>query len=223
MTDTQIFEPEGRAIPFVDEGDGPVKLVLIQERGLAADVLGVVGHYLAEEAGFHVGTADEVTPSANAESLRATAPERASIKVVEGGDHLFPMTHPIETAVTRTPRPEWPRRSGSEVSGDLREHGEGHGALVVHARVEDLVVERGGSGLVEEQARARQLDDLIGGLRIGGHGDGETGRARVVLRLGGVDAQPGGRRVVLSTHEGRHDGGGVVGEGEHELSFPVGA
>lgn len=42
MTDTQIFEPDGRAIPFVDEGEGPVKLVLIQEQGLAADVLGVV-------------------------------------------------------------------------------------------------------------------------------------------------------------------------------------
>jgi len=54
MTDTQIFEPDGRAIPFVDEGDGPVKLVLIQERDVAADVLGVVAHYLAEEAGFHV-------------------------------------------------------------------------------------------------------------------------------------------------------------------------
>jgi len=188
MTDTQIFEPEGRAIPFVDEGDGPVKLVLIQERGLAADVLGVVGHYLAEEAGFHVvrighraddadisiddrvadalavidhlglgdtwigghgvggtiarsfalahpervnglallgvedvetplapvipvlliqGTADKVTPPANAESLRATAPERASIKVVEGGDHLFPMTHPIETAVVLEEYLDW--------------------------------------------------------------------------------------------------------------------
>lgn len=54
MTETQIFEPEGRAIHFVDEGEGPVKLVLIQERGLEGDVLGVVGHYLAEEAGFHV-------------------------------------------------------------------------------------------------------------------------------------------------------------------------
>lgn len=54
MTDTQIFEPDGRAIPFADEGDGPVKLVLIQEQGLAADVLGVAAHYLAEEAGFHV-------------------------------------------------------------------------------------------------------------------------------------------------------------------------
>lgn len=179
MTDTQIFEPDGRAIPFVDEGDGPVKLVLIQEHGLAADVLSVVGHYLAEEAGFHVlrvghragaaevsfeervedalavidhvgledtwfgghgfggtvaralvasqgdrvngllllgveeadiplppaipvliiqGTADAVTPAANAERLQSAAPERVSIKTIEGGEHLFPMTDPIDTA-----------------------------------------------------------------------------------------------------------------------------
>ena len=52
MTEIQTFEPDGRAIPFVEEGDGPVKLVLIPERG--QDALGVVGHYLAEEAGFHV-------------------------------------------------------------------------------------------------------------------------------------------------------------------------
>lgn len=180
MTDTQIFEPEGRAVPFVDEGDGPVKLVLIQEQGLAADVLGVVGHYLAEEAGFHVlrvgyrsgdaevslddrvddvlavidhvglqdtwigghgfggtiarvlaaahhervngllllgveendialapvipvliiqGTDDTETPPVNGAQLQAAAPERASVKSIAGGDHLFPMTHPIETAV----------------------------------------------------------------------------------------------------------------------------
>lgn len=179
MTDTQIFEPEGRAIPFVDEGDGPVKLVLIQEYGLAADVLSIVGHYLAEEAGFHVlrvghradavelsfddrvsdalavidhvglqdtwfgghgfggtvaralvaahpdrangllmlgvedadielppalpvliiqGDGDTVTPLANAEHVQSSAPERVSIKTVQG-DHLFPMTDPIETAV----------------------------------------------------------------------------------------------------------------------------
>lgn len=180
MTETQTFEPEGRAIPFVDEGDGPVKLVLIQERGLPADVLSVVGHYLAEEAGFHVlrishrvddtdvsledrvedalavidhvglqdtwigghgfggtvaralaaahhdrvngllllgveereipvapvipvliiqGADDTETPPANGERLQSTVPERASVKSIAGGDHLFPMTHPIETAV----------------------------------------------------------------------------------------------------------------------------
>lgn len=54
MTDDQIFEPEGRAIPYVEEGDGPVKLVLIPEPGEGRDALAVVAHYLAEEAGFHV-------------------------------------------------------------------------------------------------------------------------------------------------------------------------
>ncbi len=52
MTDIQFFEPEGRRIPYVVEGDSEVKLVLIPERG--QDAMGVVGHYLAEEAGFHV-------------------------------------------------------------------------------------------------------------------------------------------------------------------------
>lgn len=181
MTDTQIFEPDGRAVPYVDEGDGPVKLVLIQEHGLPADVLGVVAHYLAEEAGFHVlrigyrgdesadvslddrvddalavidhvglqdtwigghgfggtvaralaaahhhrvngllllgveerdipvapvipvliiqGSDDSTTPPANGERLHITVPERASVKSIAGADHLFPMTHPIETAV----------------------------------------------------------------------------------------------------------------------------
>lgn len=190
MTDTQIFEPDGRAIPFVDEGDGPVKLVLIQERDVAADVLGVVAHYLAEEAGFHVvrighradvkgeevsldarvedalavidhvglgdtwigghgfggtiarafavahadrvnglallgveenetplapvmpvliiqGTKDLSTPFANGEQLQSTAPERASVKSIDGADHLFPMTHPIETAVVIEEYLDW--------------------------------------------------------------------------------------------------------------------
>lgn len=190
MTDTQIFEPDGRAIPFVDEGDGPVKLVLIQERDLAADVLGVVSHYLAEEAGFHVlrighraeakreevslddrvedalavidhvglgdtwvgghgfggtvarafalahadrvnglallaveesdiplapvmpvliiqGTKDIDAPFANGEQLQSMAPERASVKSIDGADHLFPMTHPIETAVVIEEYLDW--------------------------------------------------------------------------------------------------------------------
>lgn len=52
MTEIRYFEPEDRRIPFVEEGEGPVKLVLVPERG--EDALGVVGHYLAEEAGFHI-------------------------------------------------------------------------------------------------------------------------------------------------------------------------
>ncbi|MGF6821694.1 pimeloyl-ACP methyl ester carboxylesterase [Microbacterium sp. ZKA21] len=178
MSDSSIFDPTGRAVPYVDEGEGPVALVLIPEARTDNDVLGIVAHYLAEEAGFrvlrighrpdetslaersddviavmdHVGladawigghgfggsvartvvaehpdrsngllllgvedaeialapvlpvlivqaSADEVTPVANAERLHATAPERSSIKTVEGADHLFPVTHPVETAV----------------------------------------------------------------------------------------------------------------------------
>ena len=34
MTDTQIFEPDGRAVPYAVEGDGPVKLVLIPAQTL---------------------------------------------------------------------------------------------------------------------------------------------------------------------------------------------
>ena len=45
------------------------------------------------------GSEDTVTPPANGERLQATAPERASVKSLEGADHFFPVTHPIETAV----------------------------------------------------------------------------------------------------------------------------
>lgn len=178
MNDIEIFEPEGRAIPYAVEGDGPVGLVLIPDGGLDSAALGVVAHYLAEEAGFHVvrvgaradsagldervedvravidhvglehtwigghgsggpvarrfaaahtdrvngllllgvtdadiplapvipvlivqAPDDEVTPAANGERLLATAPERASIKTVSRGGHVFPITNPIETAV----------------------------------------------------------------------------------------------------------------------------
>ena len=44
------------------------------------------------------GTADEVTPIAESERLVASAPAIASLKTVEGGGHLFPVTHPGETS-----------------------------------------------------------------------------------------------------------------------------
>ena len=184
MAETQIFEPAGRAIPYIDEGEGPTSLILIPERGLDGDALGVIAHYLAEEAGFRVvrigsrtdsdgsetvgamseraddaaavidhldlggswigghgtggtvaravaaghsdrvngllllavedeqiplpssmpvliiqGTHDAITPPANGERLQSTASDRASIAAIDRGDHLFPMTHPVETAV----------------------------------------------------------------------------------------------------------------------------
>jgi pimeloyl-ACP methyl ester carboxylesterase len=180
VTETQTFEPDGRALTFTEEGDGPVRLVLIPEPDHDRDALGVVAHYLAEEAGFHVvrvgsrldaegagpsdrvddvvalldhlgfdrvwigghgaggtvarsvvaqhphrangllllgvedddvalapvipvlviqGGDDDVTPAALGEALKATAPDRTSVTTLDGAGHLFPLTHPIDTAV----------------------------------------------------------------------------------------------------------------------------
>src|SRR5690554_477410 len=177
MTDSGSFEKDGRAVPYAVEGDGPVSLVLLAPNDLQGDGLGVVAHYLAEEAGFQIvrigsgpadassiddrvadavtvaehleitdtwvggrgfggtiarqfaaahhgrvngllllgveevdiplpsalpvliiqGSDDEVTPPANGEHLRAIAPERTSVTTLDGADHQFPATHPVET------------------------------------------------------------------------------------------------------------------------------
>src|SRR6478735_511161 len=53
LAETQIFEPDGRAIPYADDrADGPA-LVLIPGRGLNISYLGPLTHALAEED-FHV-------------------------------------------------------------------------------------------------------------------------------------------------------------------------
>ena len=188
MTDIQIFEPEGRAIPYAVEGDGP-GLVLIAGQGLGVDYLGSVAHWMAGEdfrvvrigsrrpagladaaapagtavsmsdlaqdvvdvmdhagvatawVGGHAfggqrdiarhhriperfrdaevepmqiaartasplaplapgvpvlvlqGTDDTVTPVANGDALKASAPDRVSVVAIEGGTHMFPATH----------------------------------------------------------------------------------------------------------------------------------
>jgi len=178
VTDTLVFEPDGRAIPYVDEGhgDGP-SLVLIAEPAREA-ALASIAHILAGEGirvltlgarkdaaaasrdeliadalevmdhvglrggwiGGHgtggtvaraltaahpdralgvlllgvedtdaapapaipvlvvQGSDDDVTPPAHGERFRETMPERASVVTIAGGGHLFPTTHPVDTA-----------------------------------------------------------------------------------------------------------------------------
>lgn len=48
MADTEIFEPDGRAIPYAVEGQGPA-LVLIAGKGLTIDYLGLLSHSVSEE------------------------------------------------------------------------------------------------------------------------------------------------------------------------------
>ncbi len=189
MAENGIVEVADRAVSYAVEGEGPVSLVLIPERGLDADALGVVSHYLAQEAGFRVvrvgvsalqagagavnervgdvvavmdhlglgrawigghgsgGTVarevaaahtdrvngllllgvedeplplppaipvliiqasdDDITPPSNAERLQSAASDRASIKRIEGADHLFPLTRPVETAVAIEEYLDW--------------------------------------------------------------------------------------------------------------------
>jgi pimeloyl-ACP methyl ester carboxylesterase len=177
MPALQSLARDTRVVPFVDEGEGPVTLVLVPEHSLDGDALGAIAHYLAEEAGFRIirvgesaadaadpdervadvvavldhlavsdtwvgghgaggtvaravasahaeridgllllgveesdvplapaipvliiqGTDDVETPPANGERLQSSAADRATVRTV-AGDHLFPMSHPIETA-----------------------------------------------------------------------------------------------------------------------------
>jgi len=48
MTDTQIFEADGRAIPYIDEGAGPA-VVLLPAEGLDVSYLGTLATVLVEE------------------------------------------------------------------------------------------------------------------------------------------------------------------------------
>jgi pimeloyl-ACP methyl ester carboxylesterase len=48
MADIQIFEADGRAIPFVDEGTGPA-VVIVAERGEDVGYLAALAHSLVEE------------------------------------------------------------------------------------------------------------------------------------------------------------------------------
>ena len=47
-TERQIFEPDGRAVPYLDEGAGPV-VVLLPAAGLDFAYLGTLGSILVEE------------------------------------------------------------------------------------------------------------------------------------------------------------------------------
>ena len=44
------------------------------------------------------GAEDAITPPANGDDLQATAADRTSVVRLPGAGHLFPMTHPGETA-----------------------------------------------------------------------------------------------------------------------------
>ncbi|MCC2030602.1 alpha/beta fold hydrolase [Microbacterium allomyrinae] len=105
MTESSVFEPAGRAVSYAEEGDGPVALVLIPERGLEGDALGVVAHYLAEEAGFHIVRIGSRTTSAPSGSEAAAMDERVEdvVAVMDllGLDHAWIGGHGAGGTVAR--------------------------------------------------------------------------------------------------------------------------
>ena len=67
MTDLQTFEPDGRAIPFAEDGEGPVALVLLPARGMNVVSLETLAHDLEEmglrviRVGVRAGQTDGIT------------------------------------------------------------------------------------------------------------------------------------------------------------------
>lgn len=54
MTETSTIDIDGRTVAYIEEGEGPVALVLVTHRVPEADGLGIITHYLDEEAGFRI-------------------------------------------------------------------------------------------------------------------------------------------------------------------------
>lgn len=79
MTDTEIFEPDGRGIPYVDEGNGPA-VVLIPDRGLNTSYLGTLAHMLTE--------ADHRIVRVGARRVAAASMHDLAQDVVDLMDHL---------------------------------------------------------------------------------------------------------------------------------------
>ncbi len=81
MADLQTFEPDGRAITYVEEGAGPA-VVLLPGQGLNVNYLGPLAHSLATED-FHVVRIGSRRPTDSAASLHDLAQD-----VVDVLDHL---------------------------------------------------------------------------------------------------------------------------------------
>jgi pimeloyl-ACP methyl ester carboxylesterase len=108
----QTFEPDGRAISFVEEGEGPL-VVLLPARGLTIASLGTLAHVLAEE-GFRTLRVGSRQPSAD--DLTTLTMHDLAQDVVDVLDHLAIDTawiggHAFGGAVARTVALDHPGRA----------------------------------------------------------------------------------------------------------------
>lgn len=109
MTELQIFEPDGRAIPYVDEGNGPA-VVLMPGRGLNVSYLGPLAGALAVEdfrvvrIGFRRPSpaAADTAAADSAVTMHDLAQDVVDVMDHVGLDHAWVGGHAFGGAVART-------------------------------------------------------------------------------------------------------------------------
>ncbi|TQJ31707.1 alpha/beta fold hydrolase [Microbacterium sp. SLBN-146] len=101
MTDIEIFEPEGRAIPYAVEGEGPA-VVLIAGQGLTIGYLGTLAHSVSEED-FRVVRIGSRRPSDGAVAVTMHDLARDVVDVMDhlSVDHAWVGGHGFGGAVAR--------------------------------------------------------------------------------------------------------------------------
>jgi len=100
MTDTQIFEPDGRAIPYAVEGNGPA-LVLVAGQGMNITYLGTLAGSVAAED-FRVLRVGSRRPSDAVVSMRDLAQDVVDVMDDQGIDHAWVGGHGFGGSVART-------------------------------------------------------------------------------------------------------------------------
>lgn len=110
MTDTQIFEPDGRAIPYAVEGNGPA-VVLIPGRGLNVTYLGALAHSVAMED-FRVVRVGSRRPAGQSAvvSIRDLAQDVVDVMDHLEVDHAWVGGHAFGGSVARTVSLDHPER-----------------------------------------------------------------------------------------------------------------
>ena len=99
MTDIQIFEPDGRAIPYAVEGNGPA-VVLIPGQGLNIAYLGTLAHSVSLED-FRVARIGSRRPSDALVSMNDLAQDVADVMADLGVDHAWVGGHAFGGSVAR--------------------------------------------------------------------------------------------------------------------------
>jgi pimeloyl-ACP methyl ester carboxylesterase len=208
MPDVQIFEPEGRAIPYAVEGKGPA-VVLIAGRGLNIAYLGALAHSVAQEdfRVVRIGSRRPAPDSDAAPSMHDFAHDVVDVMDHLGVAHAWVGGHAFGGSVARTVALDHHDR----VNGVLLLGVEG--AVVadvdpsVRVELRDLDVE----AMQGAARRAADLPPLVPGvpvLVIQGTDDGITPpsngedlQASAPDRVSVVRVD-GGRHLVPATHVG---------------------